>query len=270
MEIHELEQISLRIRKNIIEMLCQAGSGHPGGSLSSVDLLVSLYYTQMNFDPKNPKDPKRDYFVLSKGHGCPTLYSILAEYGCMHEKELCTLRQYGSKLQGHPGMDKGIPGIEVSTGSLGFGLSVAVGMAIGSKMAKRPNRVYALMGDGELQEGSIWEAVMSAGHFKLDNLCGMVDWNQLQIDGKVEDVMGIDPLVDKFRSFRWEPIEIDGHDFKQIIDAFKKAKATKGKPTVILAHTTKGKGVSYMENVCDWHGKTPSQEQADKALNELK
>jgi transketolase len=268
-EISELKKVSQRVRRSIINMISQAGSGHPGGSLSSVELLVTLYMTQMNFDPRNPKDPNRDYFILSKGHACPVLYAVLTEIGCMHEKELCTLRQIGSRLQGHPGLDKQIPGIEVSTGSLGYGLSIGVGTALGSKTGKRKNRTYVLMGDGEQQEGSIWEAVMAAGHYKLDNLCGIIDWNNLQIDGSVDSVMGIDPLADKYRSFGWKTIEIDGHNYKHIMNAFKEAKETKGRPVAILAKTVKGKGISFMENECGWHGKAPSKEQTDQAIEEL-
>ena len=269
METAKLEQISKKIRKNIVNMLLEAGSGHPGGSLSSVDLMVGLYFSQMKFDPADPKSPDRDYFILSKGHVCPVLYAVLNELGCIGNDKICTLRKIGSCLQGHPAKDKNIPGIEVSTGSLGYGLSVGVGTALASRMEKKPNRSYVLMGDGEQQEGSIWEAVMSAGHYKLDNLCGIVDCNNLQIDGNVEDIMGIAPLADKYRSFRWNVIEIDGHDMKQVVAAYEEAKKFKGKPTVILAKTVKGKGVSFMENNCDWHGKTPTKEQAEKAVCEI-
>ena len=269
MEIAELQATTKRVRKSIITMLQQAGSGHSGGSLSSVDLMVGLFFNHMKFDPHNPSSPDRDYFILSKGHGCPTLYAILNEYDCITNKELCMLRKPGSRLQGHPGSDKRIPGIEVSTGSLGYGLSIGVGTAKASKLSGRGNRTYVLMGDGEQQEGSIWEAVMAAGHYKLDNLCGIVDVNGLQIDGKVSDIMGIEPLGDKYRAFNWHVISANGHDLKSILAAYDEAKKTKGKPSVILAATVKGKGVSFMENKVDWHGKTPSQEQAVQALKEI-
>ncbi|MFC1501554.1 transketolase [Elusimicrobiota bacterium] len=269
MEIAELEKIGLGVRRDILEMLEQASSGHPGGSLSAVELTTALYFNKINFDPKNPKDPNRDYFILSKGHACPVLYSVLARFGCMKSEELCSLRQPGSRLQGHPAVDKKIPGIEVSTGSLGYGLSIGAGIALGLKAEKRKNRVYVLMGDGEQQEGSIWEAAMSAGNAKLDNLCGIVDYNKLQIDGPVEKVMNIEPISDKYKSFGWNVIEIDGHDLKKIIKAYDDAEKYKGKPSVIIAHTVKGKGVSFMENEVDWHGKAPKKEQLEMALKEL-
>lgn len=269
MEIAQLQKISRDIRRDIVSMLTDAGSGHPGGSLSAVELMVGLYFSRMHFDPKNPKDPNRDYFVLSKGHVCPVLYAVLAELQCISGAELCTLRKTGSRLQGHPAKDKELPGIEVSTGSLGYGLSIGAGIAIGLKAEKRQNRVYVLMGDGEQQEGSIWEAAMSAGHFKLDNLCGIVDFNGLQIDGRVQDIMNIDPLADKYRAFGWNVIDINGHDLKEVLSAYDQAGKTKGKPTVIIARTVKGKGVSFMENIADWHGKAPSVELRDKALKEI-
>jgi transketolase len=269
LDIKQLEGHSKNIRKNIVNMLCEAGSGHPGGSLSSVDILTALYFTQMKFNPKNPKDENRDFFILSKGHGCPALYAVLAETGFFDAKELGTLRKQGSRLQGHPSSDKGLPGIEVSTGSLGYGLSIGVGIANGNRIQKKANRVYVLMGDGEQQEGSVWESAMSAGHFKLDNLCAVVDINGLQIDGEVKNIMDVQPLKQKYAAFGWNVIETDGHDLKKLVEVFETAKASKGKPTVILAKTVKGKGVSYMENVCDWHGKTPSREQADKAIQEI-
>lgn len=270
MEVSELKTVAKSVRRHVINMLFEAESGHPGGSLSSVELLVGLYFNYMKFDPKNPKDPDRDYFILSKGHGCPVLYAVLAERECIGQDKLCTLRKLGSQLQGHPGSDTDLPGIEVSTGSLGWGLSVAAGAAIGAKIAKKSNRVYCLMGDGEQQEGSIWEAAMAASHYKLDNLCGIVDWNKLQIDGEVEKVMSIQPLKEKYESFGWNVIEIDGHDFNQVLDAYKKAETVKSKPSMILADTIKGKGVSFMENEVGWHGKAPSRELAEKALAELR
>jgi transketolase len=256
------------LRTKILQMLCEAGSGHSGGSLSSIDILTVLYYKIMNHDPKNPKDGARDRFVLSKGHVCPALYAVLADCGYFDESHLMTLRKYGSILQGHPYMHK-TPGLDISSGSLGQGLSVAVGMALAVKMDKGSQRVYSLMGDGEQQEGQIWEAAMSAGHYRLDNLCGVVDQNRLQIDGNVENVMNIEPLVEKWEAFNWNVIRVDGHDVTAIEEAFRKAEAFKGKPSVIIAETVKGKGVSFMENKCNWHGATPNKEQLACAICEL-
>jgi transketolase len=269
MKIAELEQIAKRVRRNIITMLTGAGSGHPGGSLSSVELMVGLYFSHMKFDPKNQRSADRDYFILSKGHVCPVLYSVLVELDCVKGDELCSLRKIGSRLQGHPACDKNLPGIEISTGSLGYGLSVGVGIALGLKAENRKNRVFVLMGDGEQQEGSIWEAAMSAANFKLNNLVGIVDCNKLQIDGFVKDVMNIEPLADKYRSFGWNVIQINGHDLSAVLAAYKKADESKDKPTMILADTVKGKGVSFMENVADWHGKAPTKELMAQALKEL-
>jgi len=269
MELVKLKQIATTLRKDILCMLQKAGSGHPGGSLSSVELLVDLYYNHMNFNKDNFNDKNRDFFILSKGHVCPVLYAVLAQIGCISKEELSTLRQVGSRLQGHPAMDKHIPGIEISTGSLGYGLSIACGAAKAFKASKQNNRVYVLMGDGEQQEGSVWEAVMSSAHFQLDNLCAIIDNNGLQIDGKVKDVLNVEPLADKYRAFGWNVIEIDGHNLEEVDNAYLQAKQCKGKPTVIIAKTVKGKGVSFMENIADWHGKAPSQEQLDQALKEL-
>ena len=269
MEIADLKIISASVRKEVLKMLNKAGSGHPGGSLSAVELLVDLYNNHMNFNKDNWQDKNRDYFVLSKGNVCPVLYAVLAQIGCIPKEELDTLRKIGGRLQGHPAMDKHIPGIEVSTGSLGYGLSIAAGIAKGMKTLKQDNRVYVLMGDGEQQEGSVWEAVMAAPHFKLDNLCAIVDCNGLQIDGKVEDVLNINPIADKYRAFGWNVIEIDGHNLKEVDEAYTKAKQCKGKPTAIMAKTVKGKGVSFMENVADWHGKAPNAEQLEQALKEI-
>lgn len=270
MELAKLKEIAVNVRRNILTMLETAGSGHPGGSLSAVELMVSLYFEHIKFDPAKPQSPDRDYFILSKGHACPVFYAVLAELGCVSNQELCTLRKPDSRLQGHPASDKGLPGIEVSTGSLGYGLSVAAGAALGMKRASKVNRVYCLMGDGEQQEGSVWEAAMAAPHLKLDNLCAIVDNNGLQIDGAVKDVMNIDPLADKYKAFGWNVISVDGHDLTQVSAAYKAAKETKGKPTVIIAKTVKGKGVSFMENNADWHGKVPSKEQLAQALAQLK
>ena len=269
MEIADLKVISASVRKEILKMLQKAGSGHPGGSLSAVELLVDLYINHMNFNKDNCNKQDRDYFVLSKGHVCPVLYAVLSQIGCIQKEELDTLRKIGSRLQGHPAMDKHIPGIEISTGSLGYGLSIGVGIAKGMKTLKQENRVYVLMGDGEQQEGSVWEAVMCAPHFKLDNLCAIVDCNGLQIDGKVEDILNINPISDKYRAFGWNVIEIDGHNLKEVDDAYLKAKQCKGKPTVIIAKTVKGKGVSFMENVAGWHGIAPNKEQLEQALKEI-
>ncbi len=269
MELSKLKEVATSVRKDILCMIQKAGSGHPGGSLSSVELLVDLYYNHINFNKNNFKDENRDYFILSKGHVCPVLYAVLAQIGCISKEELWTLRQVGSRLQGHPAKDKEIPGIEISTGSLGYGLSIACGVAKAFKSLKKDNRVYVLMGDGEQQEGSIWEAVMSASHFKLDNLCAIIDNNGLQIDGKVENVLNVEPLSQKYSAFGWNVISIDGHNFEEIDKAYSQAKLCKGKPTVIIAKTVKGKGVSFMENVADWHGKAPSAEQLEQALKEI-
>ncbi|GAB1401614.1 transketolase [Elusimicrobiota bacterium] len=269
MEMGDLKIMSASVRKDILKMLEIAGSGHPGGSLSSVELLVDLYFNHMKFNPQNPCDKSRDYFILSKGHACPVLYSVLAQMECINGDELCTLRQSGSRLQGHPASDKGLPGVEVSTGSLGYGLSIGVGIAKGMKTLKQPNRVYVLMGDGEQQEGTVWEAAMSASHFKLDNLCAIVDCNGLQIDGTVDKVLNINPITDKYEAFGWNVISIDGHDLSQVDKAYSDAKLQKDKPTAIIAKTVKGKGVSFMENIADWHGKTPSKEQMLKAISEI-
>lgn len=256
------------LRTKILQMLCEAGSGHSGGSLSAIDMMAVLYNKVLNHDPKNPKDPNRDRFVLSKAHVCPALYAVLADCGYFDESHLMTLRKYGSILQGHPYMHK-TPGLDVSGGSLGQGLSVAVGMAMTVKLDKGGQRVYSMMGDGEQQEGQIWEAAMAAGHYKLDNLCGIVDQNHLQIDGNVEDVMTIEPLADKWAAFNWNVIRCDGHNVTAIEEAFAQAAAFKGKPSVIIAETVKGKGVSFMENKAGWHGATPNAEQLEKAICEL-
>lgn len=268
-DIASLAETARQVRRDIVEMTCAAGSGHPGGSLSAVELMVGLYFSEMRHDPGNPESENRDRFVLSKGHACPVLYSVLARTGYFPPEELLTLRKFGSRLQGHPHRLK-TPGVEVSSGSLGQGLSITNGMALGARLCGLDSRFFTLMGDGELQEGSVWEAAMSAGHFKLDNVCALVDYNNLQIDGSVESVMGIAPLADKWTAFRWHVIQIDGHDLQQVLDAYQEARQTKGKPTVIIARTTKGKGVSFMENAAGWHGTAPNKEQAEKALNELR
>lgn len=265
---YKLNEKSRLLRADILAMLCNAGSGHPGGSLSSVEILNVLYNNIMNHDPKNPKWEGRDRFVLSKGHACPALYAVLADCGYFDRKELATLRQFGSILQGHPYMER-TPGLDVSSGSLGQGLSVAVGMALAAKADKSGVRVYCLMGDGEQQEGQTWEAAMAAGHYKLDNLCGIIDNNGLQIDGNVSDVMNITPLDDKWRAFNWNVIQIDGHDVDALEKAYTKAKSFTGKPSVIIANTVKGKGVSDMEGEARWHGTCPNKQELEKALNDL-
>ena len=263
-----LNEITNVIRKDIVSMICKSKSGHPGGSLSAVEILTALYFDQMNIDPANPKMQDRDRFVLSKGHAAPALYATLAQRGYFAKEELNNLRQLGSMLQGHPDMKK-VPGVEMSTGSLGQGFSVACGMAMAAKLDNAPWNVYALLGDGEVQEGIIWEAAMSAAHYKLDNMIAFLDYNGLQIDGEVESVMNINPIEDKFKTFGWNVITIDGHDFDQIFAALDMAKDTVDKPTMIIAKTIKGKGVSFMENQASWHGSAPSEEQLEQALSEL-
>ena len=259
-----------KIRMGIIEGTHSAKAGHPGGSLSSADLFAYLYFAEMkNIDPKNPKAENRDRFVLSKGHCAPGLYSALALKGYFPFEDLKTLRHIGSYLQGHPNMNT-VPGIDMSTGSLGQGLSAAVGMAIGSKMEHEGYRVYCLLGDGELEEGQVWEAAMSASKNKLDNLCAIVDYNTLQIDGNVEEVAGLIDIKEKFESFGFNVIEVNGHDIEALIHAFNSAKHQKDMPSVIIARTIKGKGVSFMEGKAEWHGKAPNQEQYEEAINELK
>ncbi|WP_102399082.1 transketolase [Haloimpatiens massiliensis] len=264
----ELQTIAKTVRKDIITMITQSASGHPGGSLSEVEILTTLYFKVMNINPQNPQDPDRDRFVLSKGHGAPGLYSVLARKGYFDVSELNNLRKLGSMLQGHPNMNY-VPGIDMSTGSLGQGISAAVGMALAGKLDNKAYRVYALLGDGELGEGEVWEAAMSAAHYKLDNLTAFVDFNGLQIDGKCEEVMNSNPIDDKFKAFGWHVITIDGHDFEQIIKAIEEAKNTKDKPTVVICKTVKGKGVSFMENQAGWHGSAPSREQCEEALKEI-
>ena len=264
----ELEKMANEIRKDIVTAVHSAKSGHPGGSLSSADIFTYLYFEEMNVDPANPKWEDRDRFVLSKGHVAPGLYSTLAEKGYFQKEDLKTLRHTGSYLQGHPDM-KHIPGIDMSSGSLGQGVSVAVGMAAAGKYDKKDYRVYTLTGDGEIQEGQIWEAAMWAGHRKLDNLVVIVDNNNLQIDGSVEDVCSPYPIDKKFEAFNFHVINIDGNDFDQIRAAFKEARETKGMPTAIIAKTVKGKGVSFMENAAGWHGKAPNDEEYEIAMADL-
>ena len=266
--VNELKKIAVNVRKGIIEAVYNAKSGHPGGSLSAADILTVLYFNQMNINPKQPNSPSRDRFVLSKGHASPALYSVLAERGYFDKEELKKFRKIDSFLQGHPDMKK-IPGVDCSTGSLGQGLSIANGMAMASKLNGDGYRVYCLLGDGEIEEGQIWEAAMTSAHYKLDNICVILDKNNLQIDGTTSSVMNSSPVNKKFESFGFEVIEVDGHNIQELIDAFNMAKQIKGKPTAIIANTIKGKGVSFMENKVDWHGKAPNAEQYEIAMNEL-
>lgn len=256
------------IRRDIIEMLGKAGSGHTGGSLSAADIMACLYFWELNLDPANPKWEGRDRFVLSKGHAAPVLYASLAERGFFPREELSTLRKLGSPLQGHPDRKK-LAGVEASTGSLGQGISWAVGMGLASKIDAAPYRVYALLGDGELEEGMVWEAVMAAAHYKLDNLAIIVDNNGLQIDGPIKKVMSPEPIADKFRAFGCETISIDGHDIRAIMEALSQARQVSGKPTAIIASTIKGKGCSFMEDKAEWHGVTPNADEVQRALAEL-
>ncbi|MFQ9450369.1 MAG: transketolase [Coprococcus sp.] len=264
----ELQKTAVLVRKGILTGIYNAKSGHPGGSLSAADIFTYLYFEEMNVNPDNPKDENRDRFVLSKGHTAPGYYSSLAHRGFFNVEELTKLRKVGSFLQGHPDM-KHIPGVDMSSGSLGQGLSTAVGMALSAKLSNKEYRTYCLCGDGEIQEGQIWEAAMFAGHRKLDNLCVIVDNNNLQIDGTVEEVCSPYPIDEKFKAFGFHVININGNDFDEIDAAFKEAKATKGMPTAIIAHTVKGKGVSFMENNVGWHGKAPNDEEYKIAMEEL-
>ena len=265
----ELTQKALKIRKNSVDMIYRAASGHPGGALSIADILTVLYFKEMNIDPENPKKEDRDRLVLSKGHASAAYYATLAERGFFPVEELIEFRKLSSRLQGHPDM-RYIPGVDMTTGSLGQGLSAANGMAIAGKLDNKDYRVYCVLGDGEIQEGQVWEAAMSSSKYKLDNLCVIVDNNNLQIDGTIEKVMSPYPIDEKFESFGFNVINIDGHDFKQIIKAFDEARKVKGKPTAIIAKTIKGKGVSFMENVAGWHGKAPNNEQFVEAMKDLK
>jgi len=266
-QVKELELRAKSIRRLIVEMICKAGSGHPGGSLSATDLLTVLFFSVLRHNPKEPLWPDRDRFHMSKGHCCPLWYAVLAESGYFPKEVLMTLRQLGSILQGHP--DKRTPGVDVASGSLGQGLSVGLGMSLAARIDKSDYRVYVLLGDGEIQEGNIWEAAMACSHFKVDNLCAMLDYNGFQIDGKTCNIMALEPMALKWQSFGWHTIEIDGHDIKQISAAYEEAKKIKGKPSIIIARTIKGKGVSFMENVCDFHGRAPTKDEAEIALKEL-
>lgn len=266
--VPELKKQATTHRKLILEMLEKAGNGHPGGSLSAIDIITALFFNEMKVDPKNPEWADRDRFVLSKGHGVPALYATLAHRGYFKPEDTMTLRQLGSNFQGHPDRVR-MPAVEASTGSLGQGLSVAQGMAMAGKLDGKDYRVYCLMGDGETQEGQVWEALMSCGNYKLSNLCVFLDANKYQIDGMTKDVMDIEPLEEKVKAFKWNVLRIDGHDMDQILKALKSARAEKTKPTMIIADTVKGKGVSFMENVNKWHGVSPTKDELKKALEEL-
>jgi transketolase len=268
--INELQTIARSVRRDIVEMITAAKSGHPGGSLSAVEILVELYFNTMRIDPANPKWPDRDRFILSKGHAAPVLYSVMAERGYAEtpKDKLNTLRQFGSVYQGHPDM-RFIHALEASTGSLGQGLSLGLGMALGARLDGRPSRTYVMLGDGEIQEGQIWEAAMAASFHKADNLVAIVDYNHIQLDGFVKDIMEVAPLAEKWRSFGWHVAEIDGHDAHAVRGAFEEAAATKGKPTCVVAQTVKGKGVSFMENNPKFHGVAPTQDELKLALQEL-
>jgi transketolase len=266
--VAELAAISKSMRRSVIEMITEAKSGHPGGSLSAVEILVTLFFDVLRHDPANPKWKDRDHFILSKGHACPILYAVMAECGYCPKDELNTLRKMGSKYQGHADM-RFLPALEASTGSLGQGLSLAIGMALAARLDQRPSRSYVVLGDGESQEGQIWEAAMFGGFHKLDNLVAIVDYNRIQLDGFVKDILDLEPLVDKWRSFGWHAIEVDGHDIAALQRAFAEAAATKGRPTALIAHTIKGKGVSFMENNPKFHGTAPTLAEEALALAEL-
>lgn len=265
----DLLDLCRQMRQDILEMIHAAGSGHPGGSLSCVEILATLYFDVMRVDPAKPDDPNRDRFLLSKGHAAPALYCALAHRGYFDRSILPTLRSLGSPLQGHPHMSS-LPGLDCSSGSLGQGLSIANGLALAAKKQRRDYRTYCLLGDGEVQEGQVWEAAMTAAHFGLDNVCAIVDNNGVQLDGTTAEIMNVEPLGDKFRAFGWHVVGVDGHDVKALQLAFQLAATTKGRPTAIIAQTVKGKGVSFMENLCAWHGKSPNQEELTAALAEIK
>jgi transketolase len=264
----ELAAIAKQMRREVIEMITTAKSGHPGGSLSVTDIIVTLYFDVMRHDPSDPKWKDRDRLILSKGHCCPVLYAAMAEFGYCPKDQLNTLRKLGSIYQGHPDV-RFIPALEASTGSLGEGLSLGIGMALAAKLDQSPARVYVILGDGEIQEGQIWEAAMFAGNNEMDNICVILDYNQIQLDGFVKDIMPLEPIEDKWRAFGWHVISAKGHDIESLQKAFAEASSTKDKPTLIVAHTIKGKGVSFMENNPKFHGMAPTAEEAEKALQEL-
>jgi transketolase len=266
-DLGALKEKARWFRKEILEMITEAGSGHPGGSLSAVELLISLYFCKMRHRPEEPAWPLRDRFIMSKGHASPALYVTLANCGYFPKEELKTFRKLGSRLQGH--VHVGVPGVELSTGSLGQGLSVANGIALGAKMRKVSFKVFCLLGDGEIQEGQVWEAAMTASHHKLDNMCAILDYNKVQENGPVAEIKGEEPQADRWRSFGWHVFEVNGHNFEEILRALDEFDKVEGKPTFIIAHTVKGKGVSFMEGQAAWHGKAPSREQLRQALEEL-
>jgi transketolase len=267
-KVEDLAAICRTTRRQIVEMITAAKSGHPGGSLSSVEILVTLFFDKLRHDPKNPKWEDRDRFILSKGHAAPVLYSVLAQLGCTPEDELRNLRRMGSLYQGHPDM-RFIPALEASTGSLGQGLSIGLGMALGAKLDNRPTRVYVVLGDGEIQEGQIWEAAMFGSYHRVDNIVAIVDYNRIQLDGFVKDILDLEPLAEKWRSFGWHVLDIDGHSIEALRSAYDEAAATKGKPTCIIANTVKGKGVSFMENNPKYHGVAPTDDEMKLALQEI-
>jgi transketolase len=266
-EILEMQRTAVGLRKDVLKMLTLAGSGHTGGSLSIVDILVALYYSVLRHDPARPGWRERDRFILSKGHGCPALYAVLARKGYFPVEDLWTLRKLGSQLQGHPQL--GLAGIEISSGSLGQGLSIANGMALAARLDSLDSRIYCLMGDGETNEGQVWEAAMTAAHYRLDNVCAIIDFNKLQIDGFCCEVMSLGAFKGKWESFGWRAIEADGHDIAALVKAFGEAASIKGMPTVVIADTVKGKGVSFIENRAEWHGVAPKKEEYERAVAEL-
>ncbi|MBI3996772.1 MAG: transketolase [Candidatus Omnitrophica bacterium] len=267
-DLAAFRKLAVELRQTILRTIANAGSGHPGGSLSMVELLIGLYWHKLRHDPKRPDWPDRDLFLLSKGHGCPALYTVLAYHGYFPKEELMTLRKYPTRLQGHP--ERGsLPGIEISAGSLGQGLSMANGIAMADRLDQRARRIYCLMGDGEIQEGQVWEAAMTAHHHKLENVCAIIDANQLQQNGPVKQLKDIEPLAEKWRAFGWHTIEINGHDIAQVVKAYDEAATIKGKPQAIVARTIKGKGVSFMELNPAWHGVAPKPDELEKALREL-
>lgn len=266
-DIDNLKRKALQFRKEILETLFIAGSGHPGGSLSALEILMTLYEVQLRHRPEDPHWEDRDRLIVSKGHITPAVYVVLANYGYFPKEDLKTFRKFGSRLQGH--VHSKVPGVEFNTGSLGHGLSVANGMALGAKLLKKEHKTYCLLGDGEIQEGSVWEAAMMASHFKLNNVCAIVDYNKVQENGPTNSIKNLEPLKAKWESFGWEAVEIDGHDFQQLIRAFDQFDQTKDKPFVIIANTIKGKGVSFMEGQADWHGKAPDEERLKQAVAEL-
>ena len=268
LDIESFKQKAIVFRRDILEMLEAAGSGHPGGSLSAVEIMIALYGYAMDHDPKNPSWDERDRLIVSKGHVSPVVYVALANFGYFQKEELKTFRKFGARLQGH--VHTKVPGIEFNTGSLGHGLSFANGIALGARMRGKNFKIYCLMGDGEIQEGSVWEAAMTAAHHKISNVCAIVDYNKVQENGLTKDIKDLEPLADKWRAFGWHVLEINGHDFKELVTAFDDFKKVKAKPTVIIAHTLKGKGVSFMELKSAWHGKAPNKEQLAQALAELK